>query len=395
MSAKHPVIAVTGSSGAGTTTTSLAFRKIFAQLNLHAAEVEGDSFHRYTRPEMDMAIRKARDAGRHISYFGPEANDFSLLEHTFIEYGQTGKGQSRKYLHTYDEAVPWNQVPGTFTPWQPLPEPTDVLFYEGLHGGVVTPQHDVARHVDLLVGVVPIVNLEWIQKLIRDTGERGHSREAVMDSVVRSMDDYINYITPQFSRTHINFQRVPTVDTSNPFAAKGIPSLDESFVVIHFRNLEGIDFPWLLAMLQGSFISHINTLVVPGGKMGLAMELIMLPLVQRLMEGKNRITALKCTMALRLSGLRDKTRRPGKAKPPSGNDNHAAITSYEWVILTAFSSISATEQYFSAERSTARATAASFKSLPVTIKCKLMCVNRRGASSRRSDVSFTSQLVTF
>ncbi|SUG81237.1 phosphoribulokinase [Salmonella enterica subsp. enterica] len=150
MSAKHPVIAVTGSSGAGTTTTSLAFRKIFAQLNLHAAEVEGDSFHRYTPPEMDMAIRKARDAGRHISYFGPEANDFSLLEHTFIEYGQTGKGQSRKYLHTYDEAVPWNQVPGTFTPWQPLPEPTDVLFYEGLHGGVVTPQHDVARHVDLL-----------------------------------------------------------------------------------------------------------------------------------------------------------------------------------------------------------------------------------------------------
>lgn len=266
MSAKHPVIAVTGSSGAGTTTTSLAFRKIFAQLNLHAAEVEGDSFHRYTRPEMDMAIRKARDAGRHISYFGPEANDFGLLEQTFIEYGQSGKGKSRKYLHTYDEAVPWNQVPGTFTPWQPLPEPTDVLFYEGLHGGVVTPQHNVAQHVDLLVGVVPIVNLEWIQKLIRDTSERGHSREAVMDSVVRSMEDYINYITPQFSRTHLNFQRVPTVDTSNPFAAKGIPSLDESFVVIHFRNLEGIDFPWLLAMLQGSFISHINTLVVPGGK---------------------------------------------------------------------------------------------------------------------------------
>ena len=163
MSAKHPVIAVTGSSGAGTTTTSLAFRKIFGQLNLRAAEVEGDSFHRYTRPEMDMAIRKARDLGRHISYFGPDANDFGLLEQTFRDYGVNGKGQSRKYLHTYDEAVPWNQVPGTFTPWQPLPEPTDVLFYEGLHGGVVTPQHDVARHVDLLVGVVPIVNLEWIQ----------------------------------------------------------------------------------------------------------------------------------------------------------------------------------------------------------------------------------------
>ncbi|MGA9617258.1 MAG: phosphoribulokinase, partial [Serratia proteamaculans] len=190
------------------------------------------------------------------------------------------------YLHTYDEAVPYNQVPGTFTPWEALPAPTDVLFYEGLHGGVVTEHNDVAKHVDLLVGVVPIVNLEWIQKLIRDTGERGHSREAVMDSVVRSMEDYINYITPQFSRTHINFQRVPTVDTSNTFAAKAIPSLDESFVVIHFRGLDQIDFPYLLAMLQGSFISHINTLVVPGGKMGLAMELIMAPLVQQLLEGK-------------------------------------------------------------------------------------------------------------
>lgn len=284
MSARHPIIAVTGSSGAGTTTTSLAFRKIFQQLNIHAAELEGDSFHRYSRPEMDVAIRKARDLGRHISYFGPEANDFSLLEQTFNEYGLQGTGRSRKYLHTYDEAVPWKQVPGTFTPWQPLPDNTDVLFYEGLHGGIVTEQNNVADKVDLMVGVVPIVNLEWIQKLVRDMRERSHSREAVMDSVVRSMDDYINYITPQFSRTHINFQRVPTVDTSNPFAAKTIPSLDESFVVIHFRGLEEINFPYLLAMIQGSFISHINTLVVPGGKMGLAMELIMTPLVKRLME---------------------------------------------------------------------------------------------------------------
>lgn len=287
MSARHPIIAVTGSSGAGTSTTSLAFRKIFQQLNIHAAEVEGDSFHRYSRPEMDVAIRKARDLGRHISYFGPEANDFSLLEQTFTEYARQGTGRSRKYLHTYDEAVPWEQQPGTFTPWQPLPENTDVLFYEGLHGGIVTGQHNVADKVDLMVGVVPIVNLEWIQKLVRDTRERGHSREAVMDSVVRSMDDYINYITPQFSRTHINFQRVPTVDTSNPFAAKTIPSLDESLVVIHFRGLEEINFPYLLAMIHGAFISHINTLVVPGGKMGLAMELIMTPLVKQLIEQRS------------------------------------------------------------------------------------------------------------
>ncbi|AWK40367.1 phosphoribulokinase [Photorhabdus laumondii subsp. laumondii] len=286
MSVKHPIIAITGSSGAGTTTTSLAFRKIFQQLNISAAQIEGDSFHRYTRPEMDAAIRKAKEQGRHISYFGPEANDFGMLEKTMIDYGETGEGRRRKYLHTYDDAVPYNQLPGTFTPWESLPKQTDVLFYEGLHGGVVTPQHNVASHVDLLVGVVPIVNLEWIQKLVRDTGERGHSQEAVMDSVVRSMDDYINYITPQFSRTHINFQRVPTVDTSNPFSAKAIPSLDESFIVIRFRDLTQIDFPYLLAMLQGSFVSSINTIVVPGGKMGLAMELIMTPLVQRLLEGE-------------------------------------------------------------------------------------------------------------
>lgn len=286
MSIKHPIIAITGSSGAGTTTTSQAFRKIFQQLNANAALIEGDSFHRYTRPEMDMAIRKAKEQGRHISYFGPEANDFSLLSSTLSNYGETGQGECRKYLHSYDEAIPYNQLPGTFTPWEALPEKTDVLFYEGLHGGVVTQEHDVAQHVDLLVGVVPIVNLEWIQKLTRDTTERGHSLEAVKDSVVRSMDDYINYIIPQFSRTHINFQRVPTVDTSNPFSAKAIPTLDESFIVIRFRGLTDIDFPYLLAMLHGSFMSTINTIVVPGGKLGLAMELIMAPLVRKLLNGE-------------------------------------------------------------------------------------------------------------
>nr|WP_314267842.1 phosphoribulokinase [uncultured Moellerella sp.] len=287
MSKKHPIIAVTGSSGAGTTSTSLAFRKIFNQLGIVSASIEGDSFHRYTRPEMDMAIRKAREQGRHISYFGPEANDFSLLEQTLTEYAGHGTGKCRKYLHTYDEAVPYGLQPGVFTPWEPLPSHTDILFYEGLHGGIVTPEHHVAKHVDLLVGVVPIVNLEWIQKLIRDTTERGHSREAVMDSVVRSMGDYVNFITPQFSRTHINFQRVPTVDTSNPFAAEVIPSQDESFIVIRFNGLAHIDFPYLLAMINGSFISAMNTIVVPGGKFGLAMEMIMTPLVEKLVQGKN------------------------------------------------------------------------------------------------------------
>ncbi|WP_305455950.1 phosphoribulokinase [Photobacterium leiognathi] len=284
MSAKHPIIAVTGSSGAGTTTTSEAFRKMFNMMNINAAWLEGDSFHRFTRPEMDAEIRKAKEQGRHISYFGAEANDFSQLEQFFKQYGEDGTGRFRRYLHTFDEAVPYNQMPGTFTPWQKLAENTDLLFYEGLHGGVVDGDINVAQHVDLLIGMVPIVNLEWIQKIVRDTRDRGHSREAVMESIVRSMDDYLNYLTPQFSRTHINFQRVPTVDTSNPVSAKGIPSLDESFVVIRFRGLKNVDFPYLLAMIQGSFMSRHNTLVVPGGKMSFAMELIMRPLIEQLIK---------------------------------------------------------------------------------------------------------------
>ncbi|KLV07513.1 phosphoribulokinase [Photobacterium aquae] len=284
MSAKHPIIAVTGSSGAGTSTTSEAFRKMFNMMGINAAWLEGDSFHRFTRPEMDVEIRKAKEQGRHISYFGPQANDFPLLAGFFEQYGNDGSGKFRRYLHTFDEAVPYNQMPGTFTPWQDLPENTDVLFYEGLHGGVVDGDVNAAQHVDLLIGMVPIVNLEWIQKIVRDTRDRGHSREAVMESIVRSMDDYLNYITPQFSRTHINFQRVPTVDTSNPFSAKAIPSLDESFVVIRFRGIKNVDFPYLLAMIQGSFMSRHNNLVVPGGKMSFAMELIMRPLIQKLID---------------------------------------------------------------------------------------------------------------
>jgi len=294
MSAKHPIIAITGSSGAGTTTTTNAIRHIFRTLDVNAAVVSGDSFHCFTRPEMEIEIRKAQEQGRHISYFGPVANDFALLENLFTQYGDNGTGQTREYLHTFDEAVPYNQMPGTFTPWEDLPSDTDVLFYEGLHGGVKTDDIDVAKHVDLLVGMVPIVNLEWIQKIVRDTTDRGHSREAVMSSIVRSLDDYFQYITPQFSRTHVNFQRVPTVDTSNPFSAREIPTQDESFVVVRFRReMKNINFPYLLQMIDGAFMSRVNTLVVPGGKMGLAMELILTPLIEEILHrGQNHKTQL-------------------------------------------------------------------------------------------------------
>jgi phosphoribulokinase len=132
---------------------------------------------------------------------------------------------------------------------------------------------------------VPIVNLEWIQKIFRDNEERGYTAEAIVDTILRRMPDYVKYITPQFSRTDINFQRVPTVDTSNPFIARDIPTPDESLVVIRFRDPKkfGTDFPYLLNMVHDSFMSRPNTLVVPGGKMGMAMEIILAPIIHEIL----------------------------------------------------------------------------------------------------------------
>ncbi len=290
MSQKYPVIAVTGSSGAGTSTVKSSFEHIFRREKLTAAVVEGDSFHRYDREAMKKAVADSeKNNGRPISHFGPEANEFKKLEQLFKEYGETGSGQTRLYLHNEEEAEPWNQNPGTFTPWSSIPAGTDLLFYEGLHGGVKSDSADVAKYVDLLVGVVPIVNLEWIQKIHRDTSARGYSPEAVTHTILRRMHDYVHYITPQFSQTNINFQRVPNVDTSNPFIARDIPTLDESHVVIRFSNAENVDFPYLLAMIHDSFMSRRNTIVVPGGKMGLAIELILTPLILNMIAKKNRM----------------------------------------------------------------------------------------------------------
>jgi phosphoribulokinase len=290
MSVKHPVVAITGSSGAGTSSVTRTLQHIFRRESIRPALVEGDSFHRYDRNEMKIAMADADTAGnRHFCHFSPEANLLEELSNLFRDYGESGTGKVRKYLHNENEAKPYGQPPGTFTPWEDIEPGTDMLFYEGLHGAVKTPTLDVAKHADLVVGVVPIINLEWIQKAYRDKAERGYSTEAVMDTILRRMPDYVNFICPQFSRTHVNFQRVPTVDTSNPFIARFIPAADESFVVIRFANPTGIDFPYLLSMLHDSFMSRPNIIVVPGGKMELAMQLIFTPLILRLMERRKKL----------------------------------------------------------------------------------------------------------
>ncbi len=289
MSTRHPIIAVTGSSGAGTTTVMKSFAHIFRREKISAQVIEGDSFHRFNRVEMRERVRQAdHGEGPQISHFGPESNLLSELAATFSAYGKTGGGQVRRYVHDAGEAKELGADPGTFTAWQPMAERSDVLFYEGLHGGFVAPDADVASQVDLLVGVVPIINLEWIQKLHRDQTLRGYSQQAVVETILRRMPDYVNHICPQFSRTHVNFQRVPTVDTSNPFIAKDIPSADESMVVIRFTNPKGIDFQYLMSMLAGAWMSRPNNIVIPGGKMGLAMQLIFTPMILRLMDMKRR-----------------------------------------------------------------------------------------------------------
>jgi len=289
VSVKHPIVAITGSSGAGTTTVMKSFQHIFRREQIRAQILEGDSMHRYNRLEMREAMKQQQAAGNDsFSHFSPDANLLSDLSTTFKTFGETGSGRVRKYIHDDAEAAEFGQSPGTFTPWKDMEAGAELLFYEGLHGGYVGEEADVAKYVDLLIGVVPIINLEWIQKLHRDQNMRGYSQEAVIDTILRRMPDYTRHICSQFSRTHVNFQRVPTVDTSNPFIAKDIPSADESMVVIRFANPKGIDFPYLLSMIENSWMTRPNTFVIPGGKMGLAMQLIFTPMILRLMDRRKR-----------------------------------------------------------------------------------------------------------
>jgi phosphoribulokinase len=292
MSRKHPIIAVTGSSGAGTSTVKEAFEHVFRREGIKPAVVEGDSFHRYNRADMKKVMEQAEKEGcRHFSHFGPEANLFEELESCFKSYAESGKGNQRYYVHNEQEAALHKVAPGEFTPWSPLPPDTDLMFYEGLHGCVVTDEVNVAQHADLKIGVVPVINLEWIQKIHRDTQMRGYSEKVVMETILRRMHDYVHYIIPQFKLTDINFQRVPVVDTSDPIIARDIPTLDESLVVIRFRKPDRfrIDYPYLLQMIRGSWMSRRNTIVVPGGKMGFAMELILTPILKRIMDDRRTV----------------------------------------------------------------------------------------------------------
>ncbi|SDG86440.1 phosphoribulokinase [Alloyangia pacifica] len=289
MSKKHPIISVTGSSGAGTTTVKATFDQIFRREGITAVSIEGDAFHRYNRADMKAELEARKSAGDEtFSHFSYDANELGELEDIFRTYGETGTGRTRHYVHDEGEAARWGTPPGNFTDWESFDQGSDLLFYEGLHGAVASDEVNLAALADLKIGVVPVINLEWIQKIHRDKASRGYTTEAVTDTILRRMHAYVHCICPQFIQTDVNFQRVPVVDTSDPFIARWIPTADESLVVIRFRSPRGIDFPYLTSMIQNSWMSRANSIVIPGGKMDLAMQLIFTPMVQRLVTESKR-----------------------------------------------------------------------------------------------------------
>ncbi len=292
MSKTYPIISVTGSSGAGTTTVKTTFDQIFRREGIRAVSIEGDAFHRFNRAEMRTILQQKLEEGdQTFSHFSYEANELGELERVFREYGATGKGRTRHYVHDATEADRHGVPPGEFTAWAPFEDGTDLLFYEGLHGAVKTDDINISGHADLKIGVVPVINLEWTQKIHRDRAARGYSTEAVTDTILRRMHAYVHCICPQFTETDINFQRVPVVDTSNPFIARWIPTPDESLIVIRFRNPRGIDFPYLTSMIAGSWMSRANSIVIPGNKQDLAMQLILTPLIERLVSTARKLRA--------------------------------------------------------------------------------------------------------
>ena len=294
MSKQHPVVAVTGSSGAGTTFVKKAFERIFNSKNLNVSIVEGDSFHKFERPDMKAEVEKSRASRKVLTHFAENANHFDKLEALFKQYGQDGTGQKRYYIHSDDEAVEHNArldtnlEPGQFTPWEDIEADSDLMFYEGLHGGVRTDNSDVASQVDLLVGVVPAVNIEWIQKIHRDTSERPYTPAQVAEIIVDRMSDYVEFITPQFDNTHINFHRIPLVDTSNPFSGQSVPVPEDSLVVTSVR-INGIDLQAVADKLPAdamAFLQNDKTLVYKGNYMVDVMDSMLSPIIDNLMSNK-------------------------------------------------------------------------------------------------------------
>ena len=114
MSREYPIIAVTGSSGAGTTTVRRSFERMFLREDVHAAMVDGDAFHRYTRDDLKRIFREEPERKDELSHFAVEANLLDRLEGLFIEYGEHGAGitiSMRKISRKLKPGIGWAPSP--------------------------------------------------------------------------------------------------------------------------------------------------------------------------------------------------------------------------------------------------------------------------------------------
>ena len=309
MSVEHPIVSVTGSSGAGTSFVKRAVETIFERENLKVAIIEGDSFHKYSRVEMRAKVAESKaNGGSVLTHFAEAANEFNKLEELFASYKETATGKKRYYIHSDEEADEHNArlgtdlVPGEFTPWEEIEADTDIMFYEGLHGmvkrkdhGPKEGMHDVSQYVDLGIGVAPVVNIEWMQKIYRDTSERPYSVTQVRDTIMERMDDYMETIVPQFHRTHVNFQRVPLVDTSDPFSTQTEtapmgPAPEDSLIITHVRHDE-VDLSTIVGKIEGAWLQNEHTMICSGTQMVMAMDIIMTPIIQNLIAKKRKAMA--------------------------------------------------------------------------------------------------------
>jgi phosphoribulokinase len=308
MSEKHPIIAVTGMAGAGLSTVRHAFKDLFSR-------------DRTSSPPSCMAMASAaiptassprcwKKRATAIGAFPGSARN-AIISRNWNSFSRPMPKPAAAWCAntpTTTRAPPLLGVKaGEFTPWKPLnsrlgpavlrrpawrrdrqyldPRQVDSRhFPPEIDRRVGKPGIDVAQHVDLLIGVVPAINLEWIQKIHRDCAKGRTAPEDSLETILRRMDDYIHYIVPQFGLTDINIQRMPLVDTSNPFIARDVPTPDESVLVIHFRDRKRHDFPALLRRIPGSRMTRPTTMLVPGGELRLALSVICGPLVEEMME---------------------------------------------------------------------------------------------------------------
>ena len=226
MSIKHPIIAVTGSSGAGTTTVMKSFAHIFRREGLNAQVVEGDAFHRYDR-DADARAREGPTtaAGTPFSHFGPESEPADGTRQALREYARdrpaAGCGD---YIHDASKRRSMGGAPGTFTAWQPMARRHRPAVLRRPARRLRRRRGSTSRSTRTCWSASCRSSISSGSRSCTATRRCAATRqEAVIDTILRRMPDYVNYICPQFSRTHVNFQRVPTVDTSNPFIAKRHP----------------------------------------------------------------------------------------------------------------------------------------------------------------------------